>query len=479
MGKLSNLRGGIEKASKALDMSSAAGEARALDQGFADKNYYHATLNDFDAFDKNTVGDRFDYSFGHHLTDRPDEANMYASDSISNAYNSQFPSGSRVIPARVRYENPLVIDTDHIAASMEADRNREGIMRQLDEARASGSPYDAVVIRRTRGDEYDGENVIVFDPAQIRSQFAAFDPAKKDSSNLLASMGGAAVLGGAALAPEDAEAGVFGKIIKAGVNTSKKAADEYSAGHTAPYRDADGYHPQLDNVEPMYGEDIYGRQAKNLYGYEDGSNESIDIIQRMRGKPDAEVDIYRAVPAGVNEFNQRDWVTLSKRYAREHGDSNIEGRYDILKGKAKASDLFNEGYPAEWGIDVLDVAKKYGISTVLAGSVLAGTMTPEQAQAATGLENFTQRRAAKRDYWKQLKSTMLEGMAGVNRGLVDTLNFVGPDQVNAVLQLSGSDNRIPTFSDIPGVQQATQGGYMEPGTARDVVRTGSEFLSPL
>ena len=106
-------------------------------------------------------------------------------------------------------------------------------------------------------------------------------------------------------------------------------------------------------------------------------------------------------------------------------------------------------------------------------------MTPEQAQAATGLENFTQRRAAKRDYWKQLKSTMLEGMAGVNRGLVDTLNFVGPDQVNAVLQLSGSDNRIPTFSDIPGVQQATQGGYMEPGTARDVVRTGSEFLSPL
>lgn len=432
MGKLSSLRDGIEKASKALDMSYQERMQRAKDMGFdTDATYYHGTRRDFDEFEASNPRGAIGNKKGVYFTKDKRTAEEY---SLGNG-EEYMDDKSRIM--EVYLKNPEAIDT------------------------------------------YGGPEYFIEDPSHIRSVNAAFDPAKKDSANLLASMGGAAVLGGAALAPEDAEAGVFGKIIKAGVNTSKKAADEYSAGHTAPYRDADGYHPQLDNVEPMYGEDIYGRQAKNLYGYEDGSNESIDIIQRMRGKPDAEVDIYRAVPAGVNEFNQRDWVTLSKRYAREHGDSNIEGRYDILKGKAKASDLFNEGYPAEWGIDVLDVAKKYGISTVLAGSVLAGTMTPEQAQAATGLENFTQRRAAKRDYWKQLKSTMLEGMAGVNRGLIDTLNFVGPDQVNAVLQLSGSENRIPTFSDIPGVQQATQGGYMEPGTARDVVRTGSEFLSPL
>lgn len=475
MGKLSKLKGVVDQA---LDMSREARMQRAREMGFdTDTVYYHGTVEDFDSFDKTKInsneprGDYLGEAFYFSAANNPYRAERYAT--APNRGGSP-----NIIPAYLKFENPLIIPEGggtfrHLLDEKglsDVDWYSKTPSEQAEQIRSWG--YDSLV-------DKDYGQTAVFDPSNIRSVNAAFDPAKKDSSNLLASVGGAAVLGGAALAPEDAEAGVFGKIIKAGVNTSKKAADEYSAGHTAPYRDADGYHPQLDNVEPMYGEDIYGRQAKNLYGYEDGSNESIDIIQRMRGKPDAEVDIYRAVPAGVNEFNQRDWVTLSKRYAREHGDSNIEGRYDILKGKAKASDLFNEGYPAEWGIDVLDVAKKYGISTVLAGSVLAGTMTPEQAQAATGLENFTQRRAAKRDYWKQLKSTMLEGMAGVNRGLIDTLNFVGPDQVNAVLQLSGSEKSIPTFSDIPGVQQATEGGYMEPGTARDIVRTGSEFLSPL
>ena len=129
--------------------------------------------------------------------------------------------------------------------------------------------------------------------------------------------------------------------------------------------------------------------------------------------------------------------------------------------------------------DMISVAKKYGISTVAAGAVLAGTMTPRQAQAQSIVADFAQRRSAKNEYWKQLKNTVLEGMAAVNRGAVDTLNFLGPDQINAVLQLSGSDKRIPTFSDIPGVEQATQGNYMEPGTARDIVRTAGEFLSPL
>jgi len=53
------------------------------------------------------------------------------------------------------------------------------------------------------------DTVAVFDPSNIRSEFAAFDPAKRDSSNLLAGVGGAtatAGLVGAGMAPQDAEA---------------------------------------------------------------------------------------------------------------------------------------------------------------------------------------------------------------------------------------------------------------------------------
>jgi len=46
----------------------------------------------------------------------------------------------------------------------------------------------------------------IFDPSNIRSINAAFDPDKKDSANLLASLGGATLLGGAALGANNAEA---------------------------------------------------------------------------------------------------------------------------------------------------------------------------------------------------------------------------------------------------------------------------------
>jgi hypothetical protein len=51
---------------------------------------------------------------------------------------------------------------------------------------------------------------IVFDPSRIRSVNAAFDPAKKDSADLLASMAGAGILAGGALAPGEAEASFAG-----------------------------------------------------------------------------------------------------------------------------------------------------------------------------------------------------------------------------------------------------------------------------
>ena len=56
--------------------------------------------------------------------------------------------------------------------------------------------------------DYNTANIdIVFDPSNIRSVNAQFDPAKRTSANLLASAAGAGVLGAGALTPQEAEAG--------------------------------------------------------------------------------------------------------------------------------------------------------------------------------------------------------------------------------------------------------------------------------
>ena len=138
---------------------------------------YHGTQSDFDAFDQGKVKSRYPYSFGLHFTSRPQEANKYADDQIeepgSKFHDPEKAVGGNVKPVYLQARNPLVIHTNQLSASMEADGNRHHIIHQLMEARNAGKPYDSVIIHRKRGDEWDGSNVIVFHPNQIKSAFNA------------------------------------------------------------------------------------------------------------------------------------------------------------------------------------------------------------------------------------------------------------------------------------------------------------------
>ena len=152
---------------------------------------YHGTNMDFSEFNTSSVQSRFPFSFGFHFTDQRNEASTYA-DSITNAaagFNPASPyvkpsmEGGNVMPVFIRAENPLIIKTGQLSASIEADINRAEIVTQLEEARAAGQPYDSVIIKRERGDEYDGLNVIVFNPNQIKSAIGnagSFDRASND-----------------------------------------------------------------------------------------------------------------------------------------------------------------------------------------------------------------------------------------------------------------------------------------------------------
>lgn len=69
----------------------------------------------------------------------------------------------------------------------------------------------------------------------------------------------------------------------------------------------------------------------------------------------------------------------------------------------------------------------------------------------------------------------LEFMAGVNRAAVDLIDFLGPDQINAILQLSGSETRVPTLGEQEIIQEGTRGGFVESPIAREALQKAGEF----
>lgn len=148
------------------------GDSKVVDDSGAPLRVFHGTNADFQEFDKGMVKSRYPYSFGLHFTSRSQEAGAYADE-----------AGANIKPVYLAAQNPLVIETTHAAPSMELDINKADIIHKLMEAKRAGKPYDSVIVKRTRDDEYDSINVVVFDPTQIKSatgNVGAFDPDNPD-----------------------------------------------------------------------------------------------------------------------------------------------------------------------------------------------------------------------------------------------------------------------------------------------------------
>jgi len=172
----------------------------------------------------------------------------------------------------------------------------------------------------------------------------------------------------------------------------------YRGSHTAPDRDFGAPLHDLTGGGQMYPADIYSSKAAQLYGggmpYD---QKAFSIAQQYKDKPNALVTIYRAVPKDisnseklatlekqmaaymkrgtlpkdaenyssgskwydaayerrealrkmpdepsnqVNKINAGDWVTLTREYAKDHGESALNGEYKIISQKVKAKDVF-------------------------------------------------------------------------------------------------------------------------------------------
>lgn len=117
----------------------------------------------------------------------------------------------------------------------------------------------------------------------------------------------------------------------------------YRGSHTAPGPDFGAPLYDLTGGGQMYPADVYSPKAVQYYGtgYPKADKEAFALANKVRGNPDAEVTMYRAVPKdeSISNINAGDWVTLSKDYAQNHGES-VLGDYKILSKKVKAKDLW-------------------------------------------------------------------------------------------------------------------------------------------
>lgn len=179
--------------------------------------------------------------------------------------------------------------------------------------------------------------------------------------------------------------------------------------HQAPYRDEEGFFQPAYDVSQMFPGIYTSSFSKALREYGTGSDsdpESLQIIRNIHNNPDAKVKIYRAVEKGLRDqitdlkqdrkyikqngsvppwadvppntadeytefvesqidnlgsvngatiqpsINVRDWVTLTKRYAEDHGELAIPNGFTVISKTVMAKDLFTDGNSIhEFGYD--------------------------------------------------------------------------------------------------------------------------------
>lgn len=129
--------------------------------------------------------------------------------------------------------------------------------------------------------------------------------------------------------------------------------ESYKMWHKAPTNN--GFNKSIDDLTDLYPDDLYSSNGARYYGMgEPRDYEAINKLRKVKGKPDAKVWVYRAVPKDVKESEIRngDWITLTRDYAMEHGKSNIDGPFRIISQLVNAKHVFTDANSIqEYGYD--------------------------------------------------------------------------------------------------------------------------------
>jgi hypothetical protein len=123
--------------------------------------------------------------------------------------------------------------------------------------------------------------------------------------------------------------------------------ENYQGQHKPPSKN---YGAPLYDLLKIYPDDVYD----NIHQYTTGNLElkSALLAKDYKNKPDQQVQVYRAVPKGVEQINPGDWVAITSAYAEQHSKHPKDPKkdLDIITGFCKAKELFTDGNSlAEWG----------------------------------------------------------------------------------------------------------------------------------
>jgi hypothetical protein len=181
-----------------LSMAKKDVAARAKDLGFGTTTYYHGTPEaGFDSFKPSDGPDS-----GLYFTKSKQVADSYSSQTRPGANIAD--NGPGVYPTRLRMDNPQTIDFSTLDDPILAKYSKnpgdhptyKGMGELIDRAKSLG--HDSMILKGikdvTGGDMYNGvqrrqDQYVVFDPSQVRSKFATFDPARKGDSDIMAAGG--------------------------------------------------------------------------------------------------------------------------------------------------------------------------------------------------------------------------------------------------------------------------------------------------
>lgn len=175
---------------KDLPMDEASRMARAKEMGFdVEQTLFHGTKDSFEQFNPEMKKPSSEY--GIFFSPDSSIASSYA------GYDEIFPSEKigNVMPVYLRIKNPKVVD---FAGS------KYGRKEAIESAIKGG--HDGVIFKN----HYDAGGIqdqyVVFDPSQIRSKFAEFDPKKAKSGNISAALGAATIGTGGLAASQESQA---------------------------------------------------------------------------------------------------------------------------------------------------------------------------------------------------------------------------------------------------------------------------------
>jgi hypothetical protein len=122
--------------------------------------------------------------------------------------------------------------------------------------------------------------------------------------------------------------------------------DDYGGSHRPPDPEHGAPLYDLTGGGKIYPDDVYGPEGARIYGHGDEALDTATMkeIQRIKGNPDAEVTIYRAIPKDATDadIHTGDWITVNRKYAEEHGQ-RFEGGFKIVSKDVRARELFTDG----------------------------------------------------------------------------------------------------------------------------------------